>query len=339
MLLPTLLADLLARRLVSPEQAARLAADEAARPFSLHWELRAALYLGIVTFTGGVGVLIYENLDSLGHGVVVALLTVVVAACFGYAIRRRKPFTWGAVTPPDVPADYILLLGSLSALVLLGYVQYQYGVFGRHYGLATLVPAVALLGVAYRFDHRGVLALALTTLAAWVGVSVTPMSVLRFEFFATAALTWGAIGLGAALLGAGLYADFQRRKPHFAYTYLSLGANVALPALLAALFEVPAPSLPSALAAVLELGLCAGLTWYARRTGSYFFLLLGALYAYITVTYVLFKLFEHTSSDSWFGLLLFYVPGSAAGAVLLIVNLTKLVRPADAANTAGSRQP
>ena len=51
------LADIVARGLLLPEQAAAIAA-EAKRPFSVHYELRAVLYLGITLLAGGLGVLV-----------------------------------------------------------------------------------------------------------------------------------------------------------------------------------------------------------------------------------------------------------------------------------------
>ena len=82
------LADLRARGLLPPAQAAAIAEADAARPFSLHYELRALLYLGITLLAGGLGVLIYQNIDSIGHGVIILVIAALTAACFAYAWRR-----------------------------------------------------------------------------------------------------------------------------------------------------------------------------------------------------------------------------------------------------------
>ena len=74
--------------------------------------------------------------------------------------------------------DVVLLLGCLLFLALEGYLQYQYEVFGTSYGLAVIIPAVLFFFLAYRYDHQGVLSLAITALASWVGLSATPSKLL-----------------------------------------------------------------------------------------------------------------------------------------------------------------
>jgi hypothetical protein len=187
------LAELQACQLLAPEQAAAIAAADYARPFSLHYELRAALYLGITLLAGGLGVLVYQHIDSIGHGVVIALIAALMAACFTYAARHRTPFTWGEAAKTSVGADYLLLLGCLLFVVLEGYAQYQYNVFGNRYALATALPALVFLPLAYWFDHRGVLAMGLTALASWVGLTVAPLAVLTendYWTFAAAPSAW-----------------------------------------------------------------------------------------------------------------------------------------------------
>jgi len=66
-----------------PAEAEPTAAYERRRPFSLFAELRTALYLGVTLLSTGLGLLMYENLDTLGHQVVVAIIAVLTAGCFG----------------------------------------------------------------------------------------------------------------------------------------------------------------------------------------------------------------------------------------------------------------
>lgn len=68
------LADLQARGLLPLEQTAAIAAAERAQPFSLHYELRALLYLDTTLLAGGLGMLIHQNIDSIGHGVIIAVI-------------------------------------------------------------------------------------------------------------------------------------------------------------------------------------------------------------------------------------------------------------------------
>ena len=149
-----------------PAQDAAIAAADQVRPFSLHYELRALLYLGITLLATGLDAFVYQHIDSIGHQAIILTIATLVAACFGYAVRHRAPFTWGMAVKTSVGTDYLLLLGCLLFVVLEGYVQYQYQVFGSRYGLATAVPALIFLPLAYWFDHRGMLAMGRTALAS-----------------------------------------------------------------------------------------------------------------------------------------------------------------------------
>ena len=218
---PRFLDELQACDLLTAPQAAAIADYERRRPFSLHYEIRTLLYLGIVLLSGGLGGLLYQHLDDLGHATVVAIIALLTAACFTYAARHRQPFTWGPAPTSELLPDYLLLLGCLLFLGLEGYVQAEYGLFGTRYGLALAVPAALFFYLAYRFDHRGVLSMAITALAAWVGLSVEPLSVFENQFL-TAPVSRAALGLGAALAVVGWLSETRRRKPHFAlHLYLA----------------------------------------------------------------------------------------------------------------------
>ncbi|MGI4832858.1 MAG: DUF2157 domain-containing protein [Janthinobacterium lividum] len=319
-----LLAQLQAAGLLPPAQAAAIAEAERTRPFSLHYELRALLYLGSTLLAGGLGVLVYENRDSLGHSVITTLMAAVMLACFAYAARHRPAFSWGQAPRTRVAADYLLLLGCLLFLGLEGYVQVEYGVFGTRYGLATLLPAGLFLALAYRYDHKGVLGLGLTALGAWVGVSVAPLAVLPGAFDSQL-FAGPALGLGGALVAAGLASERWHLKPHFAFTYLLLGSNLAGLAALHFFFERTGLGAVGWLLLVLVLG--AGLGWYARRTQSYLFLLLGVAYSYVVITAGLGRLLVASGADEeLIALGVLYFPLSLLGIVLLLVNIKKILR-------------
>ena len=331
------LADLQARGLLPPAQAATIAAADQASPFSLHYELRTLLYLGITLLAGGLGVLVYQHLDSIGHGFIIAAIAGLMAGAFVYAARHRAPFTWGISPKTSVGADYLLLLSCLLFVVLEGYVQYQYGIFGTRYGLATAVPALVFLPLAYWFDHRGVLAMGIAALAAWVGLTVSPLSVLRDNDFWNEGIRTAAIGLGLALLAAGFQAEYHGRKAHFAFTYLLLGSNLALAALATGLVQLTFREQPFAGfgTALLMLALCAGLFWYARRTLSYWFLILAAGYAYFAVAYLLAQVLMALPNDLIVLAATVFFPLSALGVVLFFINLKKIMHgPATAAPAA-----
>ena len=46
--------------------------------FSLHTELRLLLYLSVLLFTSGIGILIYQNIDSIGHDAIIICLFLLI---------------------------------------------------------------------------------------------------------------------------------------------------------------------------------------------------------------------------------------------------------------------
>jgi hypothetical protein len=320
-----LLAELEASGHLPPAQAAAIEADEHTRPFSLHYELRTLLYLGITLLAGGVGVLIYQHIDSLGHGVIIGAITLAMSASFAYAMRNRPACTWREAPRTSIAADYLLVLGCLLFLVLEGYLQVQYELFGTRYGLVTVLPAGLFFGLAYRFDHRGVLSMAITALSAWVGVSVAPLDVFRQGLIWQGVISLPALLLGLLLVAAGLSSEFLDRKRHFAFTYLSLGGNVALLAALSVLFHAEGAYV--LLWLLLVLGLSVGLVWYARRAQSYLFLLMSVAYSYVAVTYAIVTALASSHSSDWVTpMIVLYLPLTLLGIVLLFLNSKKILR-------------
>ena len=53
--------------------------------FSVHWELKIILYLGVMLLSTGVGILIYLNIDTIGHTAIVTIIGLASAACFIYS--------------------------------------------------------------------------------------------------------------------------------------------------------------------------------------------------------------------------------------------------------------
>ena len=61
---------------------------------SVHAELRALLSLGVLLITGGVGVLVAQNLDRIGPVAIASGLGLAAAAAFAWVFRTAPPFTW-----------------------------------------------------------------------------------------------------------------------------------------------------------------------------------------------------------------------------------------------------
>ena len=317
----TILQSFQDKGIVSPEQSNIISEYEKNKPFSLHYELRTLLYLGITLLTGGLGVLIYQNLDSIGHGVIVALIAIITITCFGFALWKREPFTWEEVKNPHHFSDFVLLLGCTSFLILEGYLQFQYDLFGLKYGLVTFIPAILFFVCAYFFDHRGVLSMAITAFASWVGVNIAPFTVLEKNDFSAPNFLITAIILGLVLSGLGLISEYKNLKKHFSFTYLLLGSNLTLIAGLTGMFN----HADWFIYALISLVLCVGLFLYARKTQSYIFLLMGTIYGYIALTYMLFKLAGAINEDFMYMFAMYYYLFSGVGVIVFLMKIKKIL--------------
>lgn len=312
--------DLLQQELVSPEEAAAIESFESRRPFSLHWELKTMLYLGVLVLNIGLGYLIYQNIDSIGHVALITLIGGASAFCLAYAIRRRQPFTAGETVSPTQYYDYVLLLGCLLFLIMEGYMQYQYNVFGTRYGLATFIPMVLFFALAYWLDSRGVLSLGITALASWVGITVTPQELLTKNDFNSATIVYTGVALGAFLTIVPFISERLNFKKHFSLTYLNFGVHIGMISCLAGMMGLGNEALFFPLLCVAV----AFFLWYARTQSSFYFLLVAVLYGYIGITYVLISHTEGLGLDFMFYLLYFIL--SCAGVIFFLINYKRFIK-------------
>lgn len=179
--------------------------------------------------------------------------------------------------------------------------------FGNRYGLVTLLPALLFLPLAYRFDHRGILSMALTALISWVGVTVRPLELYFKTNFFNQPTVLSAIGLGLLLIAVAIVLERKRVKPHFTYTYLTVAGNLLMVALLGGLFNFDEARLLYALMLAVA---CVAFDQYARRgrrlqsadaaDGSFLFLLMSTVYGYIGITYLFFHYVRPESDDAYY---------------------------------------
>ncbi len=294
-----MLNNLIKKGILSPEEADLIKQGESNQPFSVRWELMTLLYLGVILLNIGLGTLIYEHIDTIGHSVIIALIAALCGACFWYAVKHQKAFSWAYVGSPTPYFDYILLLGCFSFLILEGYLQYQYQFFGTRYGLATFIPTVLFFGLAYWFDHRGVLSLAIVALSSWVGITVTPRTLFANNDFHSQTLVITGVALGLILGAAALVSRKKDWKQHFDFSYLNFSIHLLMVSSLAGIIvlEQPLFYFPVLIGA-------AYLSYVeARAHDSLYFLIVSLLYGYIGVTYLIFKAIS--ANDSMFYFLYF----------------------------------
>lgn len=199
---------------------------------SVHGELRALLSLGVLLVTGGVGVLVAENLDRIGPVAIASGLGVAAVAALAWVARVAPPFTWDEVKSPHLALDAILLLGVLLAGAELAYIEVQFTPLGAQWPWHLLIVALLAGVAAFRFDSRTVFSIALSTFAAWRGVSASHLGAAFGASGADAsAVRWNAMACGALFAGLGLVLVRARRKAHFEPVAVHLGWLLILGAL------------------------------------------------------------------------------------------------------------
>ena len=189
---------------------------------SVHGELRLLLYLGVLLVTGGVGLLVKENLDRIGPAAIATGIGLAAAACFAWVIRASPPFSWSEVRSPSLAFDYVLLLGVLLAAADLAYVEVQFTPLGPSWAWHLLIVALLAGALAFRFDSRVVFSLGLSTFAAWRGVSAGRIGEGLFALRGDA-VRWNAIACGALFVALGFVLERLGRKPHFEPVATHLG--------------------------------------------------------------------------------------------------------------------
>jgi hypothetical protein len=308
---------------LSQEQLSVISSQSINKPFSLHWELRTLLYLGISLFTAGIGILVYKNIDSIGHGAVIAFIAMLCAACWIYCLKKGLPFTRQEVIHPSPFFDYVLLLGCLLFVTLETYLQYQYSIFGERYNLATLAPVLPFFYFAYRFDHKGILSMALTAIAGSIGLTVTPLNLINGNNFSSLPLIMTAIVFALLCAGLGRYLFHINVKKHFTFTYYNFAVHIAFVSALAGLFT---EHLLFVFLPLLCFFAFAGYR-YARLEKSLYFFLITVIYVYFTLTYLIFNFLitSHNSGDGIFYIVMIYFVVSCFLFIKIFRNYRKLL--------------
>ncbi|MES2515409.1 MAG: DUF2157 domain-containing protein [Bacteroidota bacterium] len=309
---------------ISEVQFSNIQSLETNKLFSIHWELRTILYLGILLLSAGIGILVYQNIDTIGHQAILAGIAAASLACFYFAGKNKMPYQNGKILHASPFFDYIVLLGVLLFALFVGYFQFQYSPFGEHYGILVFIPTILAFFMAYRFDHKGVLSIGITGLAGTFGLSISPRQLIDHNDFSDLSVIFTAIILGICLAAWAWFSDKKQIKKHFSFTYNNFALNLMCIALLAALFD-QGLKLISFLALA---GVCFYFIRYALSQHSYLFLLLSVLYGYIGLTYSIFSLlFEiDNAGQGTFLIGMLYVMGSAAGVIILFLKLKKIVK-------------
>jgi hypothetical protein len=312
--------------LLSKESFDKIREKQSDKTISLFWDLRLVLYAGVLLLTGGLGVLIYKNIDDIGHLAIIAAMALTSLFCYGFALKRMNPFSWNEVKSPGVVFDYVLLLGSILMVTLVGYVQYQYKIFGTEWKLATFIPMMVLFLTAYFFDHQGLLSMAIVNLAAWLGITINEKVFTHTnqlndkETLVTAAL------LGAALILASWLSRISRKKAHFSQLYHQFGTHLYFISSFVALFVFSPNYYPWVL-----VYLAGSVYHYIKsvKEKSYYYMVITMIYTYGCISFMVVDMIDKSSGQHYDlkGKLTFaYFTFSSIAMIFLLIRQNKIFR-------------
>lgn len=314
--------SLLEKKLITENQYQEITSYRNLNIFSLNAELKLFLYLSVLLFTSGIGVLIYNNIDSIGHIAILSILLIVIGVCFYYCFKNSKGFQKAETTFENPVVEYLVLAASILTCIFIGYLQFQYKPFGTHYGLATLIPTIVSFFCAYYFDNKSVLTIAITGLAAYIGLSVTPQDLLNNNsFYSDQSLSYSAIMLGFLLILWTIYSSKIALKTHFNLIYLTFSLHIISIASISNLINDYYGIW------ILFAFILAGSSFYfykishkLKAISLYVFMI---VYAYIGLNIFLFRIFEHIDfSDIW-ELFIILLPAYFIGSIVMFIKLIK----------------
>jgi hypothetical protein len=282
------------------------------RIISVFYELRTLLYLGVMLLATGLGILIYENIGELGHLASIIALCVIAGACFWYVLQKALPYSNFKISSPTPYFDYILLLGCLLVVVIQGYLQFQYEILDNALGLSTLLTAIFFFTIAYRYDHLGILSLAITALASFWSISISPQKWYSSDFFSSSSnLHNTAIIFSVCLASISILLDKRKIKEHFTFTYINFCSLIFFVGTIAGMFIEDWYGIYLFL---LYVG-CVMAFFFARWKGSFLFLLYAFVAAYIGTTFFLADTIFYSEPMLWF----YYSILSCGGFIYFII--------------------
>ena len=293
---------------ISPEQQTLFAGLVREDPFSLSLELNILLYAGVLAFVAGLGWTISTWSQQLGDVLIVLALSILLAACAWYCFTRATAWS-PAETPAPTPIfDYVLYLGALVWCVELAYVENRFHILSGQWDLYLLATALLFFFLAYRFDNRFVLSLALSSLAGWFGLTISHFPSFQSGAYRLYALLYCfVVGVSGAVL------QRLKLKPHFFGTYLNIVANVLFWTILSGVIDHQEYGL---WVLALLIACAASLAWGLRQR-QFAFVAYAAVYGYIGVSSMLLR------NVNDFTLILMYFVVTAIAMIVLLVMIAR----------------
>ena len=281
-----------------------LVARERREIVSLRPELRLLGWSGAMLLATAGGIVLKNNIDRIGPLALALLMAGAAASCYAFVWWKRRD--------SSLLDDSILLLGALLVSADVAFIESQFRLLGdawhRHFLIVAILHGIA----AYRFNSRVLLSLAITAVAAWLGVEWDggleagggAELALRAFTAAAAVLAWRSVNRRQ---------EFTRVFEHFAANLIALGAICLLE-----------PDEARIGGALLLIAVGAAIVWWGFRVRDEPFVLYGFVYAVVGADALLIEL---VSNDVFtFFLVALSMIASIIALVILHARFSELTR-------------
>lgn len=276
--IPKLLQKMFDEKKLSAMQFVTLQEIHSGKIFSVHRELRFFLYIGILLIITGAGLTIKQYFANLGDIAIISALTSCFMAAFSYCFITGFPFSTDEVASPDIAFDYVLFFGCAFFAMNIAYIEAQFHPLGDSWKMYLLISFALFILLAYRFDNRLVLSMALSTLAAWFGFTLSAYRVSFETYYREYAIIYGILVL---LLGILLYR--LEIKKHLFDIYLNFAVHFLCLALIegVARYKIFSLYFPALILT------CIALALYSMKVRKFLYMLYAVIYGYIGISIVI----------------------------------------------------
>ncbi|OWP84963.1 hypothetical protein BWK59_02710 [Flavobacterium davisii] len=194
--------------------------------FSIRNELLFLIYLSILFFTSGIGIIIYKNIDTIGHILLLLLLGIITTISCYFSYTKSKGFSKEEVFYENPLYDYLVLFTTILICTLISYFQYNFHIKENDYSITTLICGIISLGIAYYFDNKKALIISITALGSFVGLTLKIQNILEYNFLNDKHLLLSGLVFGTLLIIWQYYSEKNKLKLHFSLVILTFALHL-----------------------------------------------------------------------------------------------------------------
>jgi hypothetical protein len=257
-----------------------LIARERREVFSIRPELRLIAWGGAMLLATAAGIVLKNNLERIGPLALALSMGLAAAVCYAW--------TWWHRERAGLVDEYVLLLGALLVSADAAFIESQFRLFGTAWHRHFLILAVLHGVAAYLYRSRTVLSLALSAVAAWLGVRGLEGAI--DGLFGRDGYDWALRAMSAAAVVL-IWRQLNRRE-EFAVVFEHFAAVL----LLAAGFSIMIEDEGTLVGSFITIAIAGLVVWWGFRTHRVSFVLYAFVAAVIAFDVLVVELLDESAA-------------------------------------------